>query len=322
MTFTRLVSKNIIRKLLTRQDYRSEVLTLIDAEFLQYVVDFFKRIVKAKLNKEPVTADWYTEEFLNSNSLSNSEMSVYSGIDIATPLNSEQIVLATTVKYHDALYDAFNSLGNNLDMGFTIKFRNVSFGLDLNESLILFNTLALKRSTLQDRLWNETGKQIKKPLMTTLCALFKVPKKHYDQRNLPESQRESDFYLFDDTGKDYPGEVKLMGKGNPESADAVYAGDSRFLVANKLSDTNKQQMDSEGVLWVELQTENGYKRFEEVLKTLSIPYQPFTGDLQGTLDKILPVILSDDVQDSVTPEVVLSESEQNNDSGSELLVEF
>ena len=113
-----------------------------------------------------------------------------------------------------------------------------------------------------------------------------------------------------------------MGRGNPESADAVYARDSRFLVANKLSDTNKQQMDSEGILWVELQTENGYKRFEEVLKTLSIPYEPFTGDLQGTLDKILPVILSDDVQDSVTPEVVLSESEQRNESGSELLVEF
>ena len=109
MTFTHLVSKNIIRKLLTRQDYRSEILTLIDAEFLQYVVDFFKRIVKAKLNKEPVTTDWYTEEFLSSNSLSNSEVPVYSGIDIATILNSEQIVLDTTVKYHDALYDAFNS---------------------------------------------------------------------------------------------------------------------------------------------------------------------------------------------------------------------
>ena len=322
MTLTGLVSKNIIRKLLTRQDYRSEVLTLIDAEFSQYVVDFFKRIVKAKLNKESITADWYTEEFLSSNSLSNSEVSVYSGVDTATILNSDQIVLDTTVKYHDALYDAFNSLGNSLDMEFTIKFRNVSFGLNLNESLILFNTLSLKRSILQDRLWNETSKQVEKPLMIALCALFKVPKKHYDQRNLPESQRESDFYLFDDTGKDYPGEVKLMGKGNPESADAVYARDSRFLVANKLSDTNKQQMDSEGILWVELQTENGYKRFEEVLKTLSIPYQPFTGDLQGTLDKILPVILSDDVQDSVTPEVVLIESEQSNESGSELLVEF
>ena len=116
--------------------------------------------------------------------------------------------------------------------------------------------------------------------------------------------------------------MKLMGKGNPESADAVYARDSSVLVANKLSETNKRQMDSENILWVELQTENGYKRFEEVLKALSIPHKPFTGDLQEALDKILSVILSDDIQDSVTPEVVLIESEQNDDSDSELLVEL
>jgi hypothetical protein len=322
MTFTGLVSKNIIRKLLTRLGYRSEVLTLIDAEFLQYVVDLFKRIVKAKLNKESITTDWYTEEFLSSNSLSNSEVSVYSGIDTATILNSEQIALDPTLKYHDALYDAFNSLGNNLDMAFTIKFRNVSFGLNLNESLIIFNTLALKRSILQDRLWHETGKQIKKPLMATLCALFQVPQKYYDQSNLPDSQRESDFYLFDDTGKGFPCEVKLMGKGNPESADAVYAQGSQVLVANTLSDLNKEQMEANDILWVELKNTDDYKRFEHVLNALSIPCKPFTGDLQDALDKILPVILSDDVQESVTPEVVLIESEQDNDSGSELLIEF
>ena len=314
---TKATIKNIIRKLIAGEDYYSEALDAIDADFLQYIVDFFKRIVKAKLDKKLVTSDWYREEFLISHSLSNTEMNTIS------VSNSDQIALDTTLKHYDALYDVFNNLGmEDMGMTFTVKFNGVSFSLNLNESLILFNTLAVRRSSLQNRLWSETRKQVEKPLMIALCALFKVPKKYYDQRNLPESQRESDFYLFDDIGKDYPGEVKLMGKGNPESADAVYARDSRFLVANKLSDTNKQQMDSEGILWVELQTENGYKRFEEVLKTLSIPYEPFTGDLQGILDKILPVILSDDVQDSVTPEVVLSESEQRNESGSELLVEF
>ena len=307
----------IIRKLIAGEDYYPEVLNAIDAEFLQYVVDFFKRIVRAKLDKKSVTADWYKEEFLLSHPLSDAEMNTIS------LSSSEQIVLDTTLKHYDVLCDAFNDLDmKDMGMTFTVKFRGVSFSLSLNESLIFFNTLAVRRSTLQNRIWSETKKQIEKPLMIALCALFKVPKKYYDQRNLPESQRESDFYLFDDTGKDYPGEVKLMGKGNPESADAVYARDSRFLVANKLSDTNKRQMDSVGILWVELQMENGYKRFEEVLKALSIPYEPFTGDLQDILDKILPVILSDDVQDSVTPEVVLSESEQRNESGSELLVEF
>ena len=64
------------------------------------------------------------------------------------------------------------------------------------------------------------------------------------------------------------------------------------------------------------------KRFEKVLKALSIPCKPFTGDLQKALDKILSVILSDDLQESVTPEVVLIESEQSNDHDLELLVEL
>jgi len=34
MTVTGIVIKNIIRRLIAGQDYRSEVLTLIDAEFL------------------------------------------------------------------------------------------------------------------------------------------------------------------------------------------------------------------------------------------------------------------------------------------------
>ncbi len=329
MTVTGIVIKNIIRKLLAGQDYRSEVLTLINAEFLQYVVDFFKRVACAKLDNKDVTVDWYKKELLCSDLLSKEEVAIHSGLNMKTISNmynsaSKSIVLEASLEHYDALYDAINSLTeqDSIDVAFTIKFRDVSVDLNINESLIVINTLAVKRSALRGGLWSTAGKQVEKPLMVALCALFQVPKKYFDQTNLPESERESDFYLFDGTGKAYPCEVKLMGKGNPESADAVYARDSRVLVANTLSDLNKEQMDSNNILWVELQTENGYKRFEEVLKTLSIPYKPFTGDLQGALDKILSVILSDDVQESVTPQVVLIESEQDSDSGSQLLVEF
>ena len=114
-----------------------------------------------------------------------------------------------------------------------------------------------------------------------------------------------------------------MGKGNPESADAVYARNSRVLVANTLSDLNKAQMDENGIFWVELKNTDDYKRFEHVLNALSIPCKPFTGDLQDALDKILPaVIVSDEVQDSVTPEVVLRERGQDDDSDLQLLVEL
>ena len=59
MTITGVVVKNIIRKLILGQDYRSKVVALIDAKFLQYVVDFFKRIALAKLDNQDVTVDWY-----------------------------------------------------------------------------------------------------------------------------------------------------------------------------------------------------------------------------------------------------------------------
>ncbi len=302
---------------------------MIDAEFLQYAVSFFKRVACAKLDKKDVTVDWYKDELLCLDSLSKEEVAIHSGLNIKTISNiynstRKEIVLEASLEHYEALCEVINNLTEQDDTNITltIKFREVNVDLNINESLIVINTLAVKRSALRGGLWSTLGKQVEKPLMITLCALFQVPIKCFDQKNLPESERESDFYLFDETGKDYPCEVKLMGKGNPESADAVFARGSRVLVANKLSDTNKQQMDKDGILWVELQTKDGYKRFEQVLKALSIPCQPFTGNLEETLEKILSLILSDDVQDSVTPEVVLQESLFNDNSDSELLIEF
>ncbi len=81
MTITGIVIKNIIRKLLSGQDYRSEIVTLLDAEFLQYVVDFFKRVACAKLDNKEVTVDWYRNEFLNSDSFSPEEVAIHSGLN-------------------------------------------------------------------------------------------------------------------------------------------------------------------------------------------------------------------------------------------------
>ena len=42
MTLTDQVVKNIIKRLVKGQDYRIEVVALINAEFLQFAIDFFK----------------------------------------------------------------------------------------------------------------------------------------------------------------------------------------------------------------------------------------------------------------------------------------
>lgn len=98
--------------------------------------------------------------------------------------------------------------------------------------------------------------------------------------------REVDFYLIKDNHF-YRCEVKLMGKGNPESADAVIARDSDLFVADKLSDLNKNQLDSRNVQWVELRNEAGYKRFCNVLDTFNISYNAVIPNLDNKINFVL-----------------------------------
>ena len=95
-----------------------------------------------------------------------------------------------------------------------------------------------------------------------------------------------------DDDQNYKCEVKLISKGNPESADAVIARSSKVFVANKLSDKNKKQLNSLGVEWVELRCDDGYKRFARVLRNLEIPHRAFEGDIDQKLNEIFSEILS------------------------------
>ena len=166
--------------------------------------------------------------------------------------------------------------------------------MDLNESLIVINTLAVKRAALRGGLWSTAGKRVEKSLMLTLCKLFGVTDKYYKTKILDKevdpaigSEREVDFYLFSPLNNEgHKCEVKLMGKGNPESADAVIARGSKVFVADKLGPTNKTQLSSLGVEWVELRSADGYKRFFTILKNLNIPATEHYGNIDDRLEKI------------------------------------
>jgi hypothetical protein len=304
MTLTDAVIRNVIRKLLAGEDYRAEIITLIDAEFLQYVIDFFRQVVDAKLKHASVTIDWYKAELLNPN-LSKEDIAIHSGLNMKSISNmynsaTREIVLEASEQHYDALYRAIEELlsHESMDITLTIKFRKVSVELNINESLIVINTLAVKRAALRGGFWSTAGKQVEKPLMLTLCALHRVPKKHFYEVRSPGHTREVDFYLVDGAGKPQRCEVKLMGKGNPESADAVFARGSKIFVADKLSDLNKNQLTEHGVLWVELRGATDFKRFERVLQGLNIPFKPFKGNLTKTLEKILARVFTNEDKNS------------------------
>jgi len=298
MTLTKQVTKNIIKKLLNGEDYRIEIVTLINAEFLQYTIGFFKKIIDAKLKNKSVTGDWYKKEFLNER-LSPEDIAVNSGLNkktISNMYNSarKEIVIEASNKHYETLYQTIQSLVDGeegLNITLTLKFKGVSVDLNVSESLIVINTLAVKRAALRGGLWSTAGKRVEKPLMQTLCKLYGVSNNNYKLKiknkivNDTDFEREVDFYLYDN-GRDYLCEVKLMGKGNPESADAVIARNSDVFVADKLSDLNKKQLKSRKVEWVELRSKDGYKRFNKVLKNLGIPYTDFNGNANNKLDEI------------------------------------
>ena len=196
---------------------------------------------------------------------------------------------------YDVLYSSINKLieaEHNVELTLTIKFRGVSVDLNVSESLIVINSLAVKRAELRGGLWSSAGKRVEKPLMQVLCKLFGVSQSNYALKTKgrgskkPEFEREIDFYLI---GSDieHKCEVKLMGRGNPESADAVIARSSKVFIADKLSDSNISQLDSLQVEWVQLRSSEGFRRFKKVLENLRIPHSDLTSEWESRLEQIL-----------------------------------
>lgn len=302
MTITEQVAKNIIKKLLKGDDYRIEVVALINAEFLQFAVDFFKKVVDAKLRSKDITVDWYKKEFLNP-TLPARDIAINSGLNEKTIHNmfnssTKEIVIDASNEHYDTLYEAIKNLvdtEHDLDLTLTIKLKGVSVDLNVTESLIVINTLAVKRAALRGGLWSTAGKRVEKPLMQTLSKLYGVSDKNYAVKIKGKAvedadfEREIDFYLING-GKQHKCEVKLMGRGNPESADAVIARGSKVFVADKLSETNKKQLDSLGVEWVELRSAGGFKRFEKILDNLKIPHDKLPGDIDKKLETVFKEI--------------------------------
>jgi hypothetical protein len=302
---TNQVVKNIVKKIIKGEDYRIEIVNLINADFLQFVIDFFKKIVDAKLENERMGSQiekWYEKVFLDEK-LPTQEIVINSGLNMKTISNmygsvKREIAIDAACDHYDSLYSLVDGLideQEDLSLTLTIKFNGVSVDLTINETLIVINTLAVKRAALRGGAWSTAGKTVEKVLMKTLCKLYKVPETNFEEKFIRDRalkvSREVDFYLKNDFGSKYLCGVKLMGKGNPESADAIFARKSNIFVADTLSQQNKDQADELGVSWVELRREEGYKRLAKAFDRFYIPYTDYSGNLDQDLDSILNEII-------------------------------
>jgi hypothetical protein len=303
MRLTNEVNKEIIRKLLHAEDYRIEIVSLIDAEFLTFAVDFFKNVHSSKMKFKKTNAlDWYVKSMLN-NDLTKEEIAINSGLNMKTISNmfnsgTKETVISASIPHFNSLVeliDTYLSASENLFAEFQITVDGIKVNFSFEELLIILNTIAVKRAALRGGAWSTAGKRVEKPLMFALCRLYGVDKNNYSIRSSGREitkldfEREIDFYLISSDNKktEHKCEVKLMGIGNPESADAVIARDSAVFIADKLSQTNKRQLDSLSIDWVELRSEDGFMKFENILKALKIPSKPLSSKWEESLEAIL-----------------------------------
>lgn len=286
MRFNEIVIQQTIDKLISGKDYREEVINAINIEFLDFALEFFKKILNAKMNDTNINLDWYKKNFINNNKIKPDDAAIFAGMNKKTVSNiygsaTKEIMINVANSNIDYLESILKSLGNETDnIGISIKisYKNISVELNLSESLLVINALATKKIALRGGAWSSIGKRVEKPLMLELCRLCEVPKDFinsdiFKKNGELDFDREVDFKLFNkDKSKIYRVEVKLMGKGNPESADAVIARDTNIFIADTLSLQNKNQLKSLNIEFLELKNNrNSLADFKKILNKLEIP---------------------------------------------------
>ena len=269
---------NIIKNLLLEVDHRNIIQLTIDNLFLERVIDFFGQVTQAKLQSNTITKDWY-KEIMISAELNKEDIAWNSGLAIKSISNihkstSKTVVIDAAREHYDELLQCIDSLiFADVDIRLTIKLKDVSVTLSLNESLIVINAIAVMRAGIRGGIWSTMGKQIEKPLVIMLCKLLQVESKYYQNKCIDnvDNPRESDFFLSNSDGECIRCEVKLMGNGNPESADGAMARNAKLFIADKLSDQNKHELDKKNIKWIAMADGNTLNQFSNRLTDLKIP---------------------------------------------------
>lgn len=288
MTFEDEAIKNTVSKLISGKDYRDEVINSINTIFFDFSINFFKQIVDAKMNNREINMDWYKEYFMNPNNFTSDEIANFAGLNKKNITNiygtsSREIVLTAANNNFEYLRSLLNELENDADSGLaitiTISYNDITVKLSLTESLLVINALATKKIQIRGGAWSSIGKKVEKPLLDELCRMANVPAENIDNKTFKKNKnlaydREVDYKLISRTGKIYRTEVKLMGKGNPESADATIARDSDIFIADMLSEQNCAQLSSRNIHYLVLKNnENSINNFIKILDDLDIPHK-------------------------------------------------
>lgn len=274
----------VVKRALLGRDHRDVVIDLIDQEFILESMQFFDRIIEAKQTGIDGASDWY-EGMLTRDSKDVKELAWGAGTNLKTISNKlgssrRELVLNEARNHLSSFRQLIDSLiSETSEVELTLTVDNSIVQLDTSETMVVLNALAVRRAGMRGGAWSSIGKQAEAPLMEALCRVFQVPEHRYSRRiERDTARREVDFYLYREVGQPVKCEVKLMGKGNPESADHTAARQTNVFVASTLSQSTRNSLDEQNVMWTELQVPNGLLRFQQTLGAYAIEHTTVSED--------------------------------------------
>ena len=281
------------RLILDGENHRRALFQEINRRFLDYAFDYFEAVAAAKADSG---SDWYAE-FLQEPGVPVRDRAVRGGLPLKTITNihgktSPQVVIAEASSNLVHLHHLISTL--RAERGQPSHVATLTVGerelpLTLEESLVVINSLAVKRAQISGGLWSSIGKRVEGPLMLVLCRMFDVSDENWSKVPPKVYPHEIDFVL-QSPGRRCLCEVKMVGRGNPESAKAAPAHGAGLLVADWLSDQQRGVLNGEGIAWVSLADKDGWLRFGRVLDEYDIPHaeggRPIS-DLDAVIEEVL-----------------------------------
>lgn len=201
------IIRAVIALILQGQDHRDLIVNAIDRLFVQQALSIFAKVVQAKLQGDSISSDWYRAAFLEQER-NPMDIAWNAGINVKTVTNkrrtaTREIVIEESMAHYEQLKQLIDSLAEDeLDLELTLTLRGVSVRLNLTETVVVINALAVRRAGLRGGAWSSIGKSVEGPLMETICRAFRASEQRFTRSIESDgSLREVDFNLFAPDGE-------------------------------------------------------------------------------------------------------------------------
>lgn len=276
----KLLSK-IIVSILEGKDYRPFVLATINKRFVDNAYMLIKKVYQAKKTNKDI--DWWISNLIEKTEDKRAIL-WFGGLNSKTVMNmmgttKKEVCIELGKQNIHALELLIREFSNDdvPRIHVSIAYKNSKVELNELESLILINTLAAMKLSVQGGAWSEVGKKTEKELLYTIFQLLSMKPSQYalifeemKKKGLVEN-REIDAIVFsDDNQKHLQIELKLLGIGNPEIADEALARKVDLFLIDRLTPMMIEEAKKIGMRVIELRDKEALNKIYDFFKSNNI----------------------------------------------------